>query len=244
MRSAPGQRCRTARRLANLHNSSLERRLTAGTFSCIKPRPRGLVAAGASWARQDRGVEAAVEVRSGLSLLLFGFAVATLQFALLPAIAGESIVRIPPGRPSPVPEPPAARAPDPAPAPTAPAPPPPAPQRPAPATPPAPAPQASLGPGNYGAIAYSPSNGALGWGYDYPSREDAEKIALTNCRKYAADCVVPVWFRNACGAVATGPSGYGSGWGVSRELAEQYALESCRKHSQGCAVQRWVCSTR
>lgn len=186
---------------------------------------------------------AAVEFGSGSRRLLLGVAVAALQIAALPAVSGESIVRIPPGRPSPILEPPPARAPDPPPAPTAPAPPPAAPPRPAPATPPAPAPQA-LGPGNYGAIAYSPTNGSIGWGYDYPSKEEAERIALTNCRKYATDCVIPVWFRNACGALATGPSGYGSGWGVTRDLAETYALESCRKHSQGCAVQRWVCSTR
>src|SRR5262245_31709818 len=50
----------------------------------------------------------------------------------------------------------------------------------------------------YGAIAYSPSNRAHGWSYDYPSRRDAERRALAQCRRHAEDCIVPVWFRNAC----------------------------------------------
>src|SRR5262245_65613021 len=72
----------------------------------------------------------------------------------------------------------------------------------------------------YGAIAYSPTNRAHGWSYDYPSRKDAERRALAQCRRHAEDCVVPVWFRNACGALAVGSDGYGSGWGPSRKSAE------------------------
>jgi len=97
---------------------------------------------------------------------------------------------------------------------------------------------------NYGAIAYSPSTRAHGWAYDYPSRAAAERAALANCRRQASDCTVPIWFRNACGALAIGPNGYGTGWGTSRGLAERYALSSCRRHSSGCAVTRWVCTTR
>ena len=55
---------------------------------------------------------------------------------------------------------------------------------------------------------------------------------------------MPVWFRNACGALAVGADGYGSGWGSSRKSAEGQALQSCRRYSGGCAVIRWVCTTR
>jgi hypothetical protein len=55
---------------------------------------------------------------------------------------------------------------------------------------------------------------------------------------------VPIWFRDACGALAVGSGGYGAGWGTSRSLAEGYALRTCRKHSSDCAVRRWVCTTR
>jgi hypothetical protein len=96
----------------------------------------------------------------------------------------------------------------------------------------------------FGAIAYSPSNRAHGWSYDYPSRKDAESRALAQCRRHAEDCIVPVWFRNACGALAVGADGYGSGWGSNRESAEGKAVQSCRRYSGDCAVIRWVCTSR
>lgn len=95
----------------------------------------------------------------------------------------------------------------------------------------------------FGAIAYSPSSRAHGWSYDYASRNDAERRALTQCGRHAEDCIVPVWFRNACGALAVGPDGYGSGWGSSRKSAEGQAVQSCRRYSGGCAVVRWVCTS-
>jgi uncharacterized caspase-like protein len=100
-------------------------------------------------------------------------------------------------------------------------------------------------PGNrYGAIAYSPGTGAHGWAYDYASQSEAEGAALTNCRKHATDCTVPIWFQNACGALAVGPNGYGSGWGVDQATAEGFAMQTCAKYSKSCAIRRWVCTTR
>ena len=96
----------------------------------------------------------------------------------------------------------------------------------------------------FGAIAYSPSTGSHGWSYDYASREEAERVALANCAQHARDCNVPIWFQNACGALAVGPSGYGSGWAINQGLAEAYALGVCGQHSASCSVRRWVCTTR
>jgi uncharacterized caspase-like protein len=96
----------------------------------------------------------------------------------------------------------------------------------------------------FGAIAYSPSTGAHGWSYDYATREEAERIALANCAQHARDCLVPIWFQNACGALAVGPSGYGSGWAINQTLAESYALGICSQYSANCSVRRWVCTTR
>jgi serine/threonine-protein kinase len=96
----------------------------------------------------------------------------------------------------------------------------------------------------FGAIAYSPSTRAHGWAYDYTSRKDAERRAMERCGRHARDCVLPVWFRNACGALAVGFDGYGSGWGASRKLAETYAIQSCNRYSGGCEIVRWVCTTR
>ncbi len=115
-------------------------------------------------------------------------------------------------------------------------------QPPAEATPQVPA---ALPPGDkFGAIAYSPKTQAHGWAYDFASQAEAESAALANCRKQAGDCTVPIWFRNACGALAVGPSGYGSGWGVDQKTAEGFALQTCKKYSKGCNIRRWVCTTR
>lgn len=97
---------------------------------------------------------------------------------------------------------------------------------------------------NYGAIAYSPSTKAYGWSYDYPSRSSAEREALARCRTKAGDCMIPVWFRNACAALAIGPNGYGTAWATERGSAERLAVQVCGRHSAGCAVIRWVCTTR
>lgn len=98
---------------------------------------------------------------------------------------------------------------------------------------------------NYGAIAFSQSTGTIGWSYDFRSRGAAEQAALQRCANSAPDCTVPVWFRNACGAIAIGNNnGFGSGWGTTRELAERFALQTCRKFTGNCSVRRWVCTTR
>jgi serine/threonine-protein kinase len=95
----------------------------------------------------------------------------------------------------------------------------------------------------YGAIAYSPSTRSHGWAYDYSSRREADHRALGRCGRFAGDCTITVRFRNACGALAVGFDGYGSGWGTSRKLAERYALQSCGRYSGGCSVVRWACTT-
>ena len=98
---------------------------------------------------------------------------------------------------------------------------------------------------NFGAIAYSPNTGSHGYSYDYPSRGQAEGHALAECRKYAGDCRVAIWFRNACGALAIGNNGgWGSGWGDSRQRAEYEAINSCRQHAGNCGIRRWACTTR
>lgn len=96
----------------------------------------------------------------------------------------------------------------------------------------------------YGAIAYSPRTGANGWAYDHQTREAAEKVALQNCRKNAEDCQVLVWFKNACGAVARGPKGYGWGWAPQQGGADIEATKACSTHSKGCSVIRRVCTRR
>jgi serine/threonine-protein kinase len=96
----------------------------------------------------------------------------------------------------------------------------------------------------YGAIAYSPRSSAHGWSNDHPSRPDAEKAALANCRKFAKDCRALVSFKNACGALAVGSKGYGWASGHTEGSAGIEAMKNCSQHSLGCSVHRLVCTTR
>lgn len=95
---------------------------------------------------------------------------------------------------------------------------------------------------SYGAIALSPTSGATGWSHSFSTRRGAEQQALDGCYRHASDCRTAIWFRNACGAVATGRRGWGAGWGDDRYGAEQAALYSCERNSHGCRIIRWQCS--
>lgn len=67
----------------------------------------------------------------------------------------------------------------------------------------------------FGAIAYSTRTGSHGYSHNFPTRNQAERAALRNCRAYARDCSVVVYFYNACAALAVGNS-YGYGYGCGR----------------------------
>ncbi len=97
----------------------------------------------------------------------------------------------------------------------------------------------------FGAIAISPSSKAMGWSFNYNSKWKANQVALNKCRKYASDCKIGVWFRNACGAVAVGANGgWGAHWGNSVKSAKWKAKKTCRKYDSYCKVKRWVCTDR
>ena len=95
----------------------------------------------------------------------------------------------------------------------------------------------------YGAIAYSSSGDRWGTSYNFRSRSEAESRALSECG--SSDCVVKVWFKNGCGALATGDDGsLGWGWSGSRSGAESRALSECQKRTSGCRVRCWACTDR
>lgn len=95
----------------------------------------------------------------------------------------------------------------------------------------------------YGAISFSPSRGALGWAFDYRSREEARLAAIANCRKYVDDCQVVVVFKDGCGAVAAGDRSFAAARSDSKVDAQQYALRDCRLGGPNCRVLRWVCTS-
>jgi hypothetical protein len=94
---------------------------------------------------------------------------------------------------------------------------------------------------NYGAIAFSNSTGAWGTAYDYGSRQSAEQAAVNRC---GAGCFAVVWFRNACGALAsTRDHGYGSGWATDLGVAQNIAIQGCSQYGS-CTITAWACTTR
>jgi hypothetical protein len=94
----------------------------------------------------------------------------------------------------------------------------------------------------YGAIAFSQSSGAVGFSYNFRRRDIAEERALEEC---GGGCRVVTWFRNACGALATGNgNGYGTGWATNRGTAERIALNKCGENARSCRVIRWACTSR
>jgi len=97
---------------------------------------------------------------------------------------------------------------------------------------------------NYGAIAYSPSTGARGFSYDYPTRRDAESRAMSECAARGRGCKTVIWFKNACAALATGNNGWGAAWAGSRRAAENQAMGSCSSRSRGCSILVWSCTSK
>ncbi len=95
----------------------------------------------------------------------------------------------------------------------------------------------------YGAIAYSQRTGNYGYADNAGTRAGAERRALENCE--GRDCKIMGWFRNSCGALATGEGGRIWGWDHNTSLreAKESAVEHCR-HEGGrrCRVVISACT--
>ena len=99
----------------------------------------------------------------------------------------------------------------------------------------------------YGAIAYSPQTGMIGYSYDYTSLSSAKSAALSKCRNASGsnDCTIAASVQNGCIALATTPNGgYSGGWDANKSGALFNALQSCRQHNRSCSISQWLCTTR
>ena len=68
---------------------------------------------------------------------------------------------------------------------------------------------------------------------------------MQNCNANGRGCEVALWFRNSCGALATGANGgWGSAWADSRGAAEAAAINYCSGYTSGCRVLVWSCTAR
>lgn len=92
----------------------------------------------------------------------------------------------------------------------------------------------------YGAIAYSASTGKYGYSYNYDSQKNAERAALKHCK--VSSCKVVLWYKNACGVVAKGDTGWGAAWAGSRTQASANAIKACSTRSRNCKAVVWSCS--
>lgn len=96
----------------------------------------------------------------------------------------------------------------------------------------------------YGAFSFSPSNGAVGWGFDYPTRQEAIEAALANCRKHASDCRLAISVRNSCAAIGIAERRFI----VSDDYTPATALfkirrECARMSADTCELLKVLCTT-
>lgn len=87
----------------------------------------------------------------------------------------------------------------------------------------------------HGAIAYSGSTGSGGSAWDHPTRESADRMALSYCGY--TDCTVLVDFTE-CGAVAENSTAYHGGYGPTLSAAMSDALS----HLPGSWILAWACN--
>jgi len=99
---------------------------------------------------------------------------------------------------------------------------------------------AALAEGLYAAIAFSPSTGLSGSGWNFDTDADAESEAASQCG--VDDCYTAVVFQQ-CGAIAVG-DGYGMGFaeGGSVDSAKETALASCGEYTTNCQITQSFCN--
>lgn len=94
--------------------------------------------------------------------------------------------------------------------------------------------------GLFGAIAFSPSTGKVGNGFNFASKAEASAESVKQCG--VADCAPVVVFPN-CGAVAVG-DGYGMGFSANKSVAksEETALANCSGYTSNCLITMSFCN--
>lgn len=94
--------------------------------------------------------------------------------------------------------------------------------------------------GLFGAMAFSPSTGKVGVGYNFASKGEASGEAVSQCG--VGDCDTVVIFPN-CGAVAVG-DGYGMGFSADKSAskAEETALSNCSGYTSNCLIIQSYCN--
>jgi serine/threonine-protein kinase len=92
----------------------------------------------------------------------------------------------------------------------------------------------------FGAIAFSPSTGKVGGGWNFASKDEASSESVTQCG--VGDCAAVVVFPS-CGAVAVG-DGMGMGFSADGSVAkaEETALANCSGYTANCLITMSFCN--
>jgi hypothetical protein len=92
----------------------------------------------------------------------------------------------------------------------------------------------------FGAIAFSPSTGKVGGGWNFTAKDEAASEAVAQCG--VDDCETVVTFPS-CGAVAVG-DGYGMGFSAdaTADQSEATALSNCDGFTTNCLVTMSFCN--
>ncbi len=98
----------------------------------------------------------------------------------------------------------------------------------------------------YGAIAYNAGSDRYGYSSGYKNKYLARAAARRRC---GHNCVVVVWFKNGCGALATTVrvrghrKGYAGRWAKYSSVARSRARSKCRRmNGRSCIVRKSICS--
>ncbi len=97
--------------------------------------------------------------------------------------------------------------------------------------------KAQASPGDtYAAIAYSPSTGAWGYGYNYSTLSGAEARALVQCDE--PDAYIVTWVRNGYVALALGDDVGAAGFSYAADeaTADLLALQECSTETTGSHI--------
>lgn len=95
----------------------------------------------------------------------------------------------------------------------------------------------------WGAIAPSPVGGVLGTAVGASSKEEAERVALADCKaKGGGACEVQIAYHNQCGVMTIGNERLFTASAGTVEEAKEYGLELCQAKDTNCRVYYSACT--
>ncbi|WEI17691.1 DUF4189 domain-containing protein [Acinetobacter proteolyticus] len=95
----------------------------------------------------------------------------------------------------------------------------------------------------WGAIAPSPKGGVLGTAVGADSKGEAERLALSDCKKKGGQsCQVDLAYHNQCGVMVVGEKIFNTAHAASIEEASNLGLKQCQKESRNCQVYYSACT--